>query len=522
MAVRFYCGNANFDTPHENESRQAILEELSKLRGEWYVVFNFNWAGKNLDYALLSNDTFIIIDCKNEQRPFIATENGPWSIIGSDSAAVSSALYENPYDQVRVYRNSILDHVRKGVHHFVKRDIVQNELKKDRTEFRKQVQGLICVHPRIPEGTLLPIRDSKVPWFEITGSDKLRETVIRHRARSPLFNFTNAELETLIVGVLGCQPFRFEPVQSSEKPASSDPAKLPVPQQHVPPDEPQAPPKRIRPDLAQRTDGQVPHAISAARPGLFLVLIDQSTSMADSWTAASEQSKSEIASSHLNRLIARILDLSQTGKVFRKRIFLAVMGYSSANPDDSRTCRILAKGWPSELAALPEARDRTWIRPQAAGGTPLSEALLSAHRFVEEFFRSPGYSELFSKSIPPVILNITDGRAEEVEAGDWDSVSSAARAIFGMKTPQSASPLLFHAYISDGAAEAFLPPSQAGLDDWGQKLFEISSKIPQSWIEASNGNLNTPVATGATGLILNANPDQLMDLLNFATRMAQP
>src|SRR5262245_41367114 len=106
------------------------------------------------------------------------------------------------------------------------------------------------------------------------------------------------------------------------------------------------------PAWAKATDprDQIPSVISAAQPGLMIILLDQSTSMREPWRA-NGASKDVIAAKHVNDLIYRILVDSGIGQEqYRRRMFIAVLGYSSEHPDEPDECRSLLEGWPDTIA----------------------------------------------------------------------------------------------------------------------------------------------------------------------------
>jgi len=242
--------------------------------------------------------------------------------------------------------------------------------------------------------------------------------------------------------------------------------------------------------------------------------------MKDRWSAADPRPKADVSAEHVNKLIGRVLDVCIVGKRFKRRIYTAVLGYSSDSANHNDECRILAAGWPDELGQ----KSGSWIQPEASGGTPMVSALGGARKFLELLFEDPSLHAMFAHSIPPVILNITDGEAEELNdpirrrAGEWSLVMREADQIWNMDTPQGLQPLLFHIHISgDSPQKICFPRVPDLLNDWGKNLFSIASPVPDSWVANARGQFDPPISPGAVGLVLNAEPKELFNFLSFAS-----
>lgn len=271
----------------------------------------------------------------------------------------------------------------------------------------------------------------------------------------------------------------------------------------------------------QRTPGakDVPFQYSTKTPGFLIVLIDQSGSMESPW-GSSELLRKDGAAKYVNEMLDRIVRDSQLEKTMRPRIWVAVCGYAFRSDGAANAFRVLEEGWPADLGLTTE-----WITPEADGGTPMSYAFAGARQYLEKYFSNPSRAQKFANSPPPIIVNVTDGEANEFENGQWEDLSAEVARIWDMNTPQGLQPLVFHVHISNAYAGAVGPrlslafPSSADhLDEFGKQLFKISSLLPDSWVRRLNRELEQPVEDGAVGLITNAGPKDLMKILTVASR----
>ena len=261
--------------------------------------------------------------------------------------------------------------------------------------------------------------------------------------------------------------------------------------------------------------GDVPTEYSTTKPGLLLVLIDQSTSMNEKW-GGTGMSRKDGAAEHVNRMINRILNDSQNGNVYKDRIWMAICGYSLFD-EVGNAFRVLKEGWPSAFS-----NQTGWVVPVANGRTPMTLAFQGARQYLEAFFDDSERWDQFKQSTPPIILNVTDGEANEFDDDDWQSLSDEVERIWRLKTPQSFSPLVFHVHLSGTGGDhqsrrMALPTEPAGLDRFGQNLFRLASQVPDSWVRSSSMQ-ERPISAGAVGLITNASPADLMDILTVVSR----
>lgn len=262
--------------------------------------------------------------------------------------------------------------------------------------------------------------------------------------------------------------------------------------------------------------------LSVNHPGLFLFLLDQSSSMSKPWgnTASSSNKETQVADV-LNKFLRDLTLRCAKGSEIRKRIHIGVLGYgldvNSAflgSLSGKETADI------AEVASNParvEERTRkesdgaggiievpikfpVWVEAKSGGSTPMKEAFSEAKNIVSNWLTAhPG-------GYPPIIINITDG---EYTSGN---PSSEAQSIKHISTLDG-NVLLFNIHISSSNSSAvFFPASVDSLtDNYAKELFEMSSQLPDAMIVKAT-DLYPGTSTGARGFAFNGD---LVALVNF-------
>lgn len=256
-----------------------------------------------------------------------------------------------------------------------------------------------------------------------------------------------------------------------------------------------------------------------ATPGMIMILLDQSTSMADQAgkTQADEPavSKAEMAATVVNRVIYDIQQSCQAGDEIRDRCVVGVIGYGA-------DVKSVLGGYISTIAESyadtepdpqwPSQRLPVWVKPITAGSTPMDRALDDAHSLAS------GWIADHHDCFPPVVMNITDGEPNDLQrGGDGGLTIAAARRLMGLSSSDG-HVLLFNAHISSqGGPEVVLPSSPAALHDpYARYLFEISSPIPRSMVEKAR-RAGLAAEPGARGFVFNARRESLVKLLTFGS-----
>jgi hypothetical protein len=273
---------------------------------------------------------------------------------------------------------------------------------------------------------------------------------------------------------------------------------------------------------------------SSLRPGCLIILLDQSSSMRDSFAngqLGAGKRKCDMVATVLNNLLFELVRTNTVGSVIKPRADIAVLAYEGSDVRSALGGPLANKPFVSlaDLSTSPlrvETRLRkevdengnllevpvsfpVWVDPVIGTTTPMCAALRKAAELADEWaFHHPDH-------YPPVVINITDGASTD---GD---PTAAAHELCQIGTSDGAV-LLFNCYLTDQPLPPLeFPslPSQIPLDpeNLGQTLFLMSSVIPEparKHIAAATGRI---LPEGARGLILNGDAGSVRQLFVFAT-----
>jgi hypothetical protein len=260
--------------------------------------------------------------------------------------------------------------------------------------------------------------------------------------------------------------------------------------------------------------------ITHENPGLILFLIDQSGSMGKPFQG-SEYSKAEAVAMTVNKAIENLI-LNCTHDKLEDYYHIGAIGYGGTDVRiafggelDGRTpVRI------QDLADNPlrvdvrermvngkvrKERQRVWVTPQHDGKTPMTAAITEAARVAED------WTVDFKGSIPPIVLNITDGRPSD---GDPRPI---AKKLMESGTDEGQS-MLFNLQLTAEPSEAVQYPAEASViaDSYGRGLFEMSSVLPAYMAEMAR-SLGLAIPIGARGFVHNGDMVSLIHFLQIGT-----
>jgi hypothetical protein len=268
--------------------------------------------------------------------------------------------------------------------------------------------------------------------------------------------------------------------------------------------------------------------ISRANPTCFLFLIDQSTSMADPFGGQSGLTKADGVSDAINRLLQNLVIKCSKPEGVRDYFHVGVIGYG----------RDVAPALGGDLAGRPlspiseverhplriEERVRkvpdgagglvdqvtkfpVWFEPVANGRTPMCRALEMAWQVVGEFVANAPACH------PPIVLNITDGEAND---GDPEPVAAQVLAL----ESSDGKALLFNAHLSSRPDRAIeFADREDGLpDEHARRLFRMSSTLPPKLREAARVE-GFQVGDESRGFVFNADLVSVIRFLDIGTRV---
>lgn len=258
--------------------------------------------------------------------------------------------------------------------------------------------------------------------------------------------------------------------------------------------------------------------LSSAKPGLILIMIDQSASMSDKYA---NSNKAEFAALAVNRVIGEIITACSSGDEIKDRCWVAVVGYGAsinvlldkaselAKTLNTTTRKRKVSDGAGGLVEVDQIM-RVFVNPTASNGTPMAEAFKQAYNGVEKFISN------HPDSFPPVVINITDG-----EPNDFNAATTEAKKLAQLKTSDG-NVIVLNAHISNASAGKIeLPSDNAGFSNnkFANFLFDISSVLPDPLAEsAKNAGFNVQLNAG--GFIFNADAEALIKLLQFGSQGA--
>ena len=267
--------------------------------------------------------------------------------------------------------------------------------------------------------------------------------------------------------------------------------------------------------------------ISRANPALFLLLIDQSASMADPIGSGEGVKQTELAIA-VNKLLQNLVIKCNKEAGILDYFHVGVLGYGgdavtpalggalagkevvtvtdiaygcSRYEDRPKQVSDGAGGLVETLVTVP-----IWLDPKADGGTPMVKALDAAHRLVAQWVVD------HPQSFPPIVINITDG-----ESGDGDPRAAAQRV--RAVTCADGDALLFNVHLSSNSAKSvsFASDEAALPDQHACQLFEMSSELPPPFA-ATARDLKFKVSPGARAFVFNAGVAELIRFIDIGTR----
>jgi hypothetical protein len=270
--------------------------------------------------------------------------------------------------------------------------------------------------------------------------------------------------------------------------------------------------------------------LSRATPSCFLFLIDQSSSMAEPFGAQSEKPKAEGVADGINRLLQNLALKCAKGDGIRDYFHVGVVGYGgrvawalggklagqtlipiSAIANFPLRVEQRTRKVDDGAGGLVEQRIKfpVWFEPVASGRTPMCGAIAEAAREAE------GFIKRFPDSFPPLVINISDGKATdgnpELPAAQLRELATSDGAV-----------LFFNAHLSSLPAHPIEFPAREGQlpDPYAQMLFRMSSILPSRLREAAK-NEGFRVEEASRGFVFNADLVSVIRFLDIGTRVTQ-
>ncbi len=256
--------------------------------------------------------------------------------------------------------------------------------------------------------------------------------------------------------------------------------------------------------------------LSSSKPGLIIIMLDQSGSMSDRYAGST---KANFAALAVNRVIAEIITACTIGDEIRDRCYVAVIGYSGsvdvmfldkvsdlANNPNTTTVKKQVSDGAGGLVTVDEIV-RVFVNDKACGGTAMTEAFQQAYKGADKFISNN------PSSFPPIVINITDG-----EPNDINTAATEANKLAQLKTSDG-NVIVMNAHISTASAGKIeLPSNNAGFsgNQFANFLFDISTVLPDTLANRAK-EVGFNVESGFRGFVFNADAETLIRILNFGS-----
>jgi len=266
----------------------------------------------------------------------------------------------------------------------------------------------------------------------------------------------------------------------------------------------------------------------------FILAIDCSGSMAESILFRGRRlTKAEAVAGITNDLLFELVERARRSDGIRDYYDIAVIGYSgddevrSLLPDGEELVPVSALAarempvrteviehrLPDGSIALREIPAPSWIEPQAAGQTPMCEALRRVRDIAAEWTARAANAESF----PPVVFNITDGEATDCDDEELRAVCNQIKAL----ETADGNVLLINIHIAAGDAgrHVFFPEAHEAnyTNRYAALLYDCSSEMPAVFNEAIREAKDPGAVPPFRGMSYNASAAQLVTMLNIGS-----
>ena len=275
-------------------------------------------------------------------------------------------------------------------------------------------------------------------------------------------------------------------------------------------------------------------SITRSHRTAFILLIDGSGSMAEEIRYLGKRmTKAEAVALITNGMLFELVERARRSDGVRDYYDIAVLSYSgndevySLLPDGRETIpvselaaremptrrEIVEVRMPDGSTALREIPVPAWIAPEAAGQTPMYEALDRAREIAEAWCRNPEHAESF----PPTVFNITDGEATDCSEEELLHICQRLRSV----RTCDGNVLLVNIHIApdDSQQSVFFPSEEEAAcpNRYARLLYDCSSPMPEVFNEAIREAKGPGALPPFRGMSFNASAEQLIAMLNIGS-----
>ena len=375
------------------------------------------------------------------------------------------------------------------------------------------------------EAILIPIILRPIQWQQEFGTFEALPT-----GTKPVTKWSNRD-EAFLDVTLGIQ--RVVEELNAKSSASLSPSKLIESQRAI----------SVMPESTQ--EGSYTQSWNRQRRGLLVLLLDQSEEMNETtmWQGY-ELTLIQMATAIVNNMLLTIVENAsfdpQTGR--RRDICdIAIFGYGDGvrpllnstnlsislpdlaeDPRGQHTVRV-SKYDPFKGYITVDEKQPFWIEPSVNGRREeMNLAISAAHQAVQNWFDADASRHF---SFPPLIINVTGGRHKGMSNSN---PAQAVTKLRQLRTDDGAA-LFFNCYITQSNAQSLSFPQtieqiknlQLQKEERliAERLFEISSPVPDTMRTRAQQVFARIVPPGARGFIYNGGGQALINFLSWGTQL---
>ena len=246
-----------------------------------------------------------------------------------------------------------------------------------------------------------------------------------------------------------------------------------------------------------------------------------------------QMTKAEAVATITNGMLFELIERARRSDGVRDYYDIAVIGYSG----DDEVYSLLPGGRElisvAELAAgeppiktevieyrlpdgsisLREIPYPAWVEPEAAGQTPMCEALRRVRDIAAAWCADPAHAESF----PPMVFNITDGEATDCDDAELRAVAGQIKSL----RTADGNVLLVNIHIAAGDTPrtVFFPSAEEASypNRYAAVLYDCSSPMPEVFNEAIREAKGPGALPPFRGMSFNASAEELITMLNIGS-----
>lgn len=281
--------------------------------------------------------------------------------------------------------------------------------------------------------------------------------------------------------------------------------------------------------------------ITRANPSAFIFLVDQSGSMdAEISYNGILMSKADAVAQIVNEQLDAMISRCQRSDGIRDYFDVSLIGYGGVSSKNASLLwegnlkgrefvkiSELATSFINEIEIEEEKiirgqtkktvrKIKTWLNPVANYKTPMKSALGFAANLLERWIVEHNAGDCF----PPIVFNITDGVATDIE--NDDELLQSSERIKQLHT-NDGNVLLINIHVSEDCATSILFPSKSKElpeDYYAVLLYNMSSEMPKTVNKEIADLKNCDPKATFIGMAVNADTTSLVQMLNIGTSMS--